>query len=164
MELYVRNLTKNKELTLVIPMPSEKLDSILGADEFIILDSDKLGNYIGELANIKEINNIMNDIDDLDTFELLCTALYDIKEAYKVYINGDYSIIDFDSETSVYDNTWNFFSENDKGRLLYELGFKALPFEIDDDYLDWIDFTGLYNEAVTGGNFYEVDNRYMIIL
>ena len=72
MEITIRNITKdtmldfNNDYTITLPMDEEKLKSMLGNDEWIIVDSP-VGD---ELTNIMQLNNLFDDHEE-ETVELL---------------------------------------------------------------------------------------------
>ena len=101
MEITIRNITKDNmrdfsnDHTIQLPMNEEELRKLLGNDEWIIVDSP-----IGEeLTNITELNDLLSEKDE-ETLRILQSAGYLFDEIK----NGEFTIVDFDSETS----QWNY--------------------------------------------------------
>ncbi|MBQ4523397.1 MAG: hypothetical protein IJA10_10690 [Lachnospiraceae bacterium] len=145
MDITIRNITKdtmvdfNNDHTIKLPMNEEDLRKLLGDDEWIIVDSP-----IGEeLTNITELNELLSEKDE-ETLEILQSAGYLLEEIK----NGEFTIVDFDSETSQW-NCGNGVSTDDwwKGYLLHDLGYIKFPFKYTEEMEDWVRFEALWEQA-----------------
>lgn len=162
MEITIRNITKdtmvdfNNDHTLLFPMEEDKLRKLLGDDEWIIVDSP-----IGEeLTNIVELNRLLFDKDWKD-IEILQSAKYIFEEIK----NGEFTIIDFSSETSQWNNGSGVIADEWwKGYLLHQMGYVNLPFEYKEEMEDWIKFEDLWWVADSDGwRETTVDNNVYLI-
>lgn len=145
MEITIRNITKdtmvdfNNDHTIQLPMHEEDLRKLLGNDEWIIVDSP-----IGEeLTNITELNNLLSEKDE-ELLKILQSAGYLFEEIK----NGEFTIVDFDSETCQW-NCGNGVSADDwwKGYLLHDLGYVKFPFQYTEEMEDWVRFEELWTQA-----------------
>lgn len=154
MEITIRNITKdtmvdfNNDHTITLPMDEEKLRNMLGNDEWIIVDG-----VPDELTNIIDLNNRISEIGE-DDFCILAKAFIS-KEAMEI---EDYTIIDFDGETSQY-NRGNGVINDEwwKGFVLHDLGYENFPFEYTEEMEDYVKFEQLWYTANSEG---WVDIRY----
>lgn len=154
MEITIRNITKdimvdfNNDHTITLPMDEKKLRNMLGNDEWIVVDG-----ITDELTNIIDLNNSISKIGE-DDFCILSKAFIP-KEAMEI---EDYTIIDFDGETSQY-NGGNGVLANDEwfGRVLHGLGYINFPFAYTEEMEDYIIWDQLWYTANSEG---WVDIRY----
>ena len=161
MEITIRNITKdtmvdfNNDHTIILPMDEEKLRNMLGNDEWIVIDG-----VPDELTNIIDLNNRISEIGE-DDFCILAKAFIP-KEAMEI---EDYTIIDFDSETSQY-NGGNGVLNDDwwKGFVLHDLGYENFPFEYTEDMEDYVKFEQLWYTANSEGWVYirYNENTYLV--
>lgn len=162
MEITIRNITKdtlvdfNNDHTLRFPMEEDKLRKLLSDDEWIIVDSP-----IGEeLTNILELNRLLFD-KDWEDIEVLQSAKYTFEEIQK----GEFTIIDFSSETSQWNNGNGVIADEWwKGYLLHDLGYVKFPFEYKEEMEDWVKFEDLWTDAdCDGWRETRVDNNTYLI-
>ena len=155
MKIWIRNLTKDRDIELELPIEEEKLEVFLGQDEYIILDSEVL--TVEELSSIRELNKFLTECEDngidYSILEVLSKVLLYNEVLYAVR-NETYVIIDFNSETY----GWNcgtggdFCSDYDKGLCVYESGYyNPFNFEVTEDIHDWIDWESVWVNALTEG-------------
>lgn len=167
--VWVRNLTKDKDMAIELPMEEEKLDKILNPnDEYIIIDSDIFD--IGEYESIDELNKFLFDCKEngisLADLEILSKILC-YKEVIKTVDNGNYVIVDFNGETL----GWNYgrggdiTNDYDKGLCVYESGYyNPFNFEMTEDIHCWIDWESVWvNANVHGWQIVTIDdNGYLV--
>jgi len=171
MEITIRNITKDNDVSINLPMETEKLTNLLGNDEWIIIDCPADCSYMGsyaELTDIMKLNEIVRlyhivFIDEYadDMLQMLCKTYY----LNEVENPCDVIIIDFDAETE----TWGCgngvpFTDEWKGLLLFTLGLAALPFPYTSEMEDWINWEMLWNQAETEGwrEVYYNGNHYIV--
>ena len=157
MKIWVRNLTKDIDEVLILPVSEEKLDELLNPnDEYIILDSEILD--VDEYESIDELNKLLlkceeNGIDKADLEVMSATFLY--SEVKEMIMEDELPIIvDFDAETSYWNcgSGGNFISAFDKGMCVFEFGYyNPFSFEMTDDIHDWIDWESVWTNATTEG-------------
>ena len=123
MKVWIRNLTKDYDKELNLPMTEEKLDEILNPnDEYIIIDYDAKVLSPGQYDSIDELNEFLNECKEYEIEEwelgvLSRVLLY--HEVIEHIQNGSFIIFDFDMITS----GWNcgrggdFTLDNDKVNL-----------------------------------------------
>lgn len=154
MEIIIRNITKdtmvdfNNDHTITLPMDEEKLRNMLENDEWIIVDG-----VSDELTNIIDLNSRISEIGE-DDFCILAKAFLP-KEAIEI---EDYTIVDFDGETSQY-NGGNGVCANAEwfGRVLHDLGYINFPFTYTEEMEDYVIWDQLWYTANSEG---WVDIRY----
>lgn len=145
MKIILRNISKDtmkdfkNDHEINLPMTEEDLKTLLGSDEWIIVDSP-IGD---EFTNIMEINHLLMEKDE-ETIRILQAAGY-LFEEIKI---REFTIINFDDETSQW-NAGNGVICDDwwKGRLLFELGYAEFPFKYVDIMEDWVRFDALWTQA-----------------
>ena len=149
MEITIRNITKDNmrdfsnDHTINLPMDEEKLRSMLGNDEWIIVDSP-VGD---ELTNITELNDLLSEKSE-ETLRILQSAGYLFDEIK----NGEFTIVDFDSETSQWNYGYGIYADEWwKGYLLHHLGYMEFPFEYTEEMEDWVKFEELWAQADSEG-------------
>lgn len=153
MEITIRNITKDtmvdfdNDRTIQLPMNEDRLQELLGKDEWIIIDSP-----IGEeLTNIIELNKLLTEIDYDALMILSETYLYnEIKEM--VEKGNEYTIIDFDSETADwYNGSGVMGTEEEYGMVLFHNGYVSFPFEYTEEMEDYVKWEALWTTAECEG-------------
>ena len=153
MEVIIRNITKDKEETLDLPMNILKLEEILGNDEFIIVDAEKV-IPVSTYDSIIEINTFLENCMENDVYEddlaVLAKAGYTFDEIRNMVEDGSYIIIDFTNETAGWPSA-DIFSDYDKGLCLQTSGYAELPFKYDDSMEDYISWEKVWFDADGNG-------------
>lgn len=156
MKVWIRNLTRDTETELELPMDERELDKIINPkDEYIIIDSEILN--VGEYDSIDELNEFLflckeNGIS-LDELEVLSKVML-YREVLYAVDNQTYSIVDFDEETSGWlcGHGGDITSDFDKGMCLYDSGYyNPFQFEMTDSIHVWIDWAAVWIDAETSG-------------
>lgn len=171
MKIWIRNLTKDIDSELNLPMSEEDLDNRLDPnDEYIIIGYDVTVLSPGQYDSIDELNNFLTEckeegIEDETLGVLSRVLLY--HEVIEHVRNKEYTIVDFDAITSgwCYGRGGDFHSDHDKGLALHEYGYR-LPFErkYDETMEDWINWSMLWTDATCSG-WHEVrfkDGCYLV--
>ena len=153
MELIIRNITKDEEITIDLPMNILKLEEILGKDEFIIIDAENI-LPVSTYDSIIEINTFLencmeNDVDE-DELAILKQAGYTYGEIKDMVIAGGYTIINFTEETAEWSSA-DIYSDYDKGLCLQTSGYAELPFKYDDSMEDYISWEKVWFDADGNG-------------
>lgn len=171
MRVWIRNLTKDIDTELVLPMTEEELDKRLNPnDEYIIIDYDAKVLSPGQYDSIDELNNFLleckEDGIDEETLGILSRVLL-YNEVIEHVRNGNYYIVDFNGETS----GWNcgrggdITSDFDKGLCLFESGYyNPFDFEYKEEMENWIDWESVWINATCEG-WHEVimnGNDYLV--
>ena len=152
MKVWIRNLTKDKDVEIILPMDEDVLDSILDPnDEYIILDSEILN--VGQYESIDVLNAFLCICKDsripMEELEVLSKVMlyHEVMEAVE---NETYWLIDFDVETA----HWNcghggdITSHADKGMCLYDSGlYNPFPCEVKEEMYDWINWEYVWINA-----------------
>ena len=159
MRVWIRNLTKDIDTELVLPMTEEELDKRLNPnDEYIIIDYDAKVLSPGQYDSIDELNNFLTWCEEEyqiseETLGILSRVLlyHEVIEHVK---NLDYIIVDFNAET----NGWNcgrggdITSDFDKGLCLFESGYyNPFDFEYKEEMENWIDWESVWINATCEG-------------
>lgn len=155
MKIWVRNLTKNLEKSLTLPMDGEELKKVLGKDEWIILDSESALRP-DEMDSITELNDFLNECKELgvcdDVLGILSVPfLY--CEVMEMIRAESWTIINFDNETGTWDygNGGNFWDDSDKGRVLHDCEYVQFDWErkypIVEEMEDDIEWENLWTTA-----------------
>lgn len=161
MEITIRNITKdtmvdfNNDHTITLPMNEEKLRNILGDDEWIVVDGTP-----DELTNIIDLNNRISEIGE-DDFCILAKSFIP-KEAMEI---EDYTIVDFDAETSQYNGGNGVIADEEwYGRVLHDLGYINFPFTYTKDMEDYVKWEQLWYTANSDGwcNVRYNGNTYLV--
>lgn len=154
MKVWIRNLTKDEDLEINLPVTEEKLDKLLDPnDEYIILQSEILD--VGEYDSIDELNEFLQECEDsgnIKTLEIL-SATYLYHEVREMMTKG-YTIVNFDTITEDWygGSGGNFTNAAHKGMCLYDSGFyNPFHFEMNDEIYDWIDWDSVWINAETVG-------------
>ena len=156
MRVWIRNLTKQEELELKLPMKTTELDEALHPDdEYIITESEVLD--VGQYDSIDELNEFLTFCQEegiTETELQVFSTIFTYHELIDNIKNGNGVIIDFDEETS----DWNggcggdITSEEDKGMCLFDSGYyDPFNFEMTEDIYDWIDWTSVWTNATCEG-------------
>lgn len=171
MRVWIRNLTKDIDFEMNLPVSEEELDKMLNPnDEYIIIDYDAKVLSPGQYDSIDELNEFLleckEDGIEEETLGILSRVLL-YHEVIEHVRNESYTIVDFDAETSHWycGDGGDFTSGHDKGLALHEWGY-PLPFEglYDDSMEDWIDWESLWVDANCSG-WHEVrfnDGCYLV--
>lgn len=156
MKAWIRNLTKDTELELELPMPEEKLDEVLHPnDEYLIIDCEILD--VEEYDSIFSLNELLvfcqeNSITEtkLEVF----SKVFSYHELMDNIENDNGIIIDFDAETSDWHGGrgGDITSEEEKGMCLFDSGYyNPFDFEMTEDIYDWIDWASVWTNATCEG-------------
>lgn len=153
MDILVRNITTNTEMSLSLPMPILELEEKLGKDEYIIIEED--GTLpISEYTHILIINtfleNCQEDSVDEETLAILTSAGLSFEDMVKAVSEDSYTIIDFTEETASW-MTPDINNDNDKGLCLYSNGYTHLPFAYEESMQDYIDWAKVWRDAKCQG-------------
>ena len=153
MEIVIRNITKdtmedfNNDHIINLPMDEEKLRKFLGKDEWIIIGSP-IG---GDMTNILGLNQLLTETDE-ETLRILAKAFFYYDEIKEMIEDGNYTIIDFKSETQEYNYGNGVFADDWwKGFLLFQLGYEKFPFEYTEKMEDYVKFEQLWYTADSEG-------------
>lgn len=157
MNIWVRNLTKNYDKELILPVHEDTLKSELKDGEYIIIDYDAKVLSPGQYDSIDELNSFLLECKEykIEEWELgILSRVLLYHEVIERIQNGSFTILDFDVITS----GWNcgdggdFTSDHDKGLALHEYGY-PLPFEglYDESMEDWIEWENLWIDATCSG-------------
>jgi hypothetical protein len=154
--VWIRNLTKDIDMALNLPMEKQKLDEVINHnDEYIIIDCDILG--VDEYENIYKLNDFLLECEEngisLDDLEILSEIMYynEVSEAVK---NRTYTIINFDAETAdwCFGHGGDLISDFDKGMCLFDSGhYNPFKFKMTDAIHCWIDWEAVWRNATTEG-------------
>ena len=153
MEITIRNITKDNmrdfsnDHTINLPMDEEKLRSMLGNDEWIIVDSP-----VGEeFTNITKLNEILSEMDENTLMILSTTYLFsEIEDA--IENEREFTILCFDDLTSQYQGGLGVFASDEwKGFVLFHEGYGELPFEYKEEMEDYIKWDCVWSTAECEG-------------
>lgn len=171
MRVWIRNLTKNIDKELILPMTEEELNKALNSnDEYIIIDYDAKVLVPGQYDSIDELNEFLNECKeegiDEETLGVLSRVLL-YNEVIEHVRNGNYCIVDFNGETSGWDcgRGGDITSDFDKGLCLFESGYyNPFEFEYKEEMENWIDWESVWINANCEG-WYQVSlngNDYLV--
>lgn len=153
MEIIARNITKNKDIKLELPMTALELEEKLGRDEYIIIEAENI-LPAGPYSSISEINTFLDNCREVgcdeDELAILTQADYTFEEIKNMVENGSYEIIDF-TETVKTWSSGDIHSDYDKGLCLHVNGFSDLPFQYDDSMEDYINWEVVWTNAECSG-------------
>lgn len=167
-QIYLSNLAKYTEGRengewLVLPKSEEKLEEvyekIVGkGNEHIILDYDAPFE-IGEYDNIFELNDFLVDLTlngVTETKVNILSKVVDTQEELKsVLANGNYIIIDVDSE--IHGWSTNIVDDDIRGRVLHNLGFNTVfKVNVPEEMEDYIDWESVYRDLSINDGWYDV--------
>ena len=171
MKVWIRNLTKNTEKELTLPMSEEKLDKAINPDdEYIIVDCSTAGFTPGEYDSIDELNSFLaecneNEVSE-DTLNILSKVL-SYTEVMKFVESERYHIIDFDEITDEWHCCYggDFTDADDKGLCLVESGcYYPFEFEITKVMEKWIDWSAVWAQAeIDGWNEVKYKNKHYLV-
>ena len=158
MRVWIRNLTKDIDSELNLPMSEDDLDNRLNPnDEYIIISYDAKVLSPGQYDSIDELNNFLMECQEDGIEEEALGILSRVLLYHEVMEHvrkGNYTIVDFDEITSGWccGDGGNFDSDHDKGLALHEYGY-PLPFEglYDESMEDWIEWSNLWTDASCSG-------------
>lgn len=101
MRVWIRNLTKDTELEIELPMPEEKLDEVLHPnDEYLIIDCRTID--VEQYDSIDELNEFLTFCQEngiTETELQVFSKVFTYHELIDNIKNGTGVIIDFDEET-----------------------------------------------------------------
>lgn len=156
MNLILRDITIDKDFRVSLPVEDiSKIPGMCPGHEFIVAEHDNVLR-IGELCSISEANEVLQLAEErgMTRQELsILSAVYLYDEVKEIIEEGEYLIIDFDSETT----GWNFgnggeHDAKDYGRLLYErFGYNSYGCEIPSPLMDHIIWESNWNAADAEG-------------
>lgn len=161
MIITVRNITKDEEFDIQLPIKSKKImkETFNHENEYIIIDHDQTLD-LSEYDSIQDVNDFLIACQeeyeiDVEILKIL-SSHYTYREVKEMIIKGNYSIIDFSSATE----GWNFGnggdinSNDDKGRVLHDNGM-MFDWEnnnpITEEMMDYIKWEQLWFTAETLG-------------
>ncbi len=146
-EIY--NYSTQEMYTYVFPMSEERLSAVLAKGE-VMVDSCTIWSGDGVGKTLAEFNDICKKIEESGISEenlKILSQTYLIDEIVEKITGGDEpTIIDFDAETEGWMAS-DFYSEDDKGRVLYELGYKVFPAEVPEALIDYVDYAMAWRDA-----------------
>lgn len=152
MKFYIRNITKDTEMCLSLPLKEKELNDKLDRNcEYIIIDSE-IPN-VDEYESVHVVNRFLlscveNGIN-LEDIKIL-SATYLFSEVMKMVIDESYTIVDFDMETSDWNSGYggNFTNGTDKGMCLFDGHYyNPFGFEMSEEIYDWIDWDSVWTNA-----------------
>lgn len=153
MKIYVRNITKNKDMEIELPMNVLKLEEKLGVDEYIIVEAENI-LPVDAYSSISEINTFLDNCREVGVYEdelaILKHAGYIFEEIRDMIANERYVVIDF-TETTRKWSSGDIHSDSDKGLCLHINGYSNLPFKYDDSMEDYINWEVVWTEAESSG-------------
>jgi len=173
MRVWIRNLTRNYDKELILPVHEDTLQNELKDGEYIIIDYDVKVLSPGQYDSIDELNNFLleckEDGIEEETIGILSRVLL-YHEVMEHIRNGNYTIVDFDAETSGWNcgSGGNFWNDDEKGRVLHDLGYCCFNWErefpIVEEMEDDIAWENLWTDASCSG-WHEVrfnDGCYLV--
>lgn len=160
-KVWVRNLTKDKDYEIELPLSEKQLDIKLNPnDEYIIIDSEVFD--IGEYESIDELNKFLIDCKEKEIsireLEILSHVFlyHEIIEKVK---DKNYIIVDFEEATKGwnYGNGGDIWNAYDKGMCLYDTfvkgkrAYNPFKFYVTANIYEWIDWESVWRNATTEG-------------
>jgi len=126
---------------------------VLGKDEEFFITDYNLPFEISEYVNIKELNNTIQELKelDLDPEELVAlfkTSTGDWKETAERIIQGNYSILEVTGD--------QFMDESDISYKLYEEQLISFLGEVPENLIDYIDWDQVWRECNISHGWVEV--------
>ena len=155
MNLYVRDLTADKDMQISVPYTESPL---IPGHEYIILDGDEYPLELQQFGNIDQINDLLKKIEDSGYSTEAVKAIgksylfSEIKEAFERY-EEPFEVIEINDE---------YIADKDEacGYTLYENGISYLPFEVPEDAVDYIKWDQNWYAAESDG--WRVSGSYLI--
>lgn len=158
MRIWIKNLTKDIDKELILPMSEEELDKALNPnDEYIIIDYDASVLSPGQYDSIDELNNFLIECEENGITEPTLGVLSRVllyHEVIEHVRNESYCIVDFDAETY----SWNcgsggsFWNDDEKGLCLFSCGYyNPFDFEYREEMENWIDWASVWTSASCEG-------------
>jgi hypothetical protein len=145
---YTRGILKGEWLTL--PMSEEQLQTaikrVLGTDEEYLITDYELPFEISEYENLKELNNKIVELQELEFDPEELSALFksstcgDWKETAQIIIGGDYSLLEVTEKVQYMDGS-------DIAYKLYEEEYISFLGEIPGNLIDYIDWDQVWREC-----------------
>ena len=137
MRTVIRNITKNNDIELELPISERDLSIFLNKnDEYIIVDYDLKSLDLPEYCNIHELNEFLLDCREKsisDTILGILGSACTYQEVREIIEKNTYCIINFSEETAAWNNGsgGDFHDDYDKGILVHEHGVR---FEFESEY------------------------------
>lgn len=155
------NLTKRECGEVSLPMDNEKFAKMFGEDE-VFIETGVGGEHFVTPVRINEVLSKTGDT----AFSILIESFL-LSEVEEMVENCSLpTIINFNEETKDWLSS-SFLSEDDKGRLLYELGFAVLPVkDIPSELIDYIAWDKIYRDMICNSLIREVSigrDNYILI-
>ncbi len=140
------NYTNHSTFNAVFPMTDEKLSELMAKGE-VMVDGCAEVAITGEIGvSLKEFNEAVKK------FEEIGITVDELKILSKTYLFNEIVeraenrlIIDFDDETSTWSSS-DFYSESDKGRVLYDADIAKFPVPVPKELEEYMDFAKLWRD------------------
>ena len=168
MNADVYNYTDREMTSMCFPMTEDKINEIMGLGKEYMVDCCEFFPIDGEYGmNLREFNEAVIKLTESGAQE------QDLKILSKLYLASEIlegidkmMIVDFDAETSNWSSA-DFWSESDKGRVLYEMGIASFPVPVQEELEEYMDYAALWRDAEInlGLRTISTDNgRYIVSL
>lgn len=161
----IKDITVNNYLDIQLPVEDLSELRLNPNHEYLFCDGDI---DFPEYISVKEMNEFLLLADETlskkDLQILFSTYLFN-EIQYALKNGNEFTIIDFDSETSQWNNG-NGVIANDwwKGYLLHDLGYISFPFEYKEEMEDYVRFECLWTEAnCDGWREVSIDNHTYLV-
>ncbi len=143
----VYNYSTHKSKTVTFPLTNAQMDKLLSEGE-VMVDSCEILELEGEVGmTVKEFNDIVNLFSEKqikpEVLEIL-SRTYLLKEIVE-YID-EITIIDYDAETTDWLSS-DFYSESDKGRVIYDAAYATFPVKVPEELEEYMDYAMLWRDA-----------------
>lgn len=162
----IYNYTTGTSFNAHFPMGEKRIKQIMSQGEVMVDECQNLS--LPELGmNIKEFNRLINLFNENDITKEQISILsetYLLNEITEFVENEtDIHIIDFDEATKSWSSS-DFWSEYDKGLVLYNEGF-SFPTEVPAALVDYMDYALLWRDCSINNSIREVskDNHHYLI-
>lgn len=151
-EASIFNYTSRTVKNAVFPMADEELSKLMAEGE-VMVDGCAEVRITGEFGvSLKEFNEAVKKFEEIGITE------DELKILSKTYLFNEIVeraenrlIIDFDDETSTWSSS-DFYSESDKGRVLYDADIAKFPVAVPKELEEYMDFAKLwYDNEVNMG-------------
>ena len=166
MRIVIRNLTRDNDKELILPMDINALEKELRNDEYIIID------YYGavhpdEYSSITELNEFLLEYGDIKEELAILSATYYYEEVLEMVRKGSYRIIDFTAETMNWGCGKDIHNEDSLGRVMHEHGLRfdwERKYPIAEEMEDDIQWENLWTTAeCTGWRTVRYKDNYYIV-
>ena len=153
MRICVRNLTRDYDKELILPMDVGELEKELRNDEYIIID------YYGalhpdEYSSIMELNAFLFEYGEKKEDLAILSETYFYEEVLEMVRNETYSIINFTAETMNWGAGKDIHNDDSKGRVMHNYGMIfdwELKYPITEEMEDDIQWENLWTTAECTG-------------